>query len=95
VTGETFNGAPDHVQWVQRDGNWYQAQWVDYNFEAEHLHQLTGNMSLPWGMDDWQPIGIKDIYGIQVDNPRLPLYVPNPFGGQIFLDPKRPGVSAG
>ncbi|MET4432658.1 EspA/EspE family type VII secretion system effector [Mycolicibacterium sp. 624] len=96
VTGETFNGAPDHVQWVQRDGMWHQAQWVDYNFEAEHLRQLVGNISMPpTGLDRWQPIDIKDIYAIQVDNPRLPLYVPNPFGGQVMLDPKRPAVSAG
>lgn len=96
VTGETFNGAPDHVQWVEKGGMWYQAQWVDYNFEAEHIRQLVGNISAPpMGLNQWEPINIKDIYGIQVDNPRLPLYVPNPFGGQVFLDPKRSGVAAG
>ncbi|UNB54831.1 EspA/EspE family type VII secretion system effector [Mycolicibacterium sp. YH-1] len=55
----------------------------------------AGRRDLETGLDRWQPIDIKDIYAIQVDNPRLPLYVPNPFGGQVMLDPKRPAVSAG
>jgi len=41
VVGERFNGAPGHVRWVQRDGRWYQAKWIDYDFEAEHVRALV------------------------------------------------------
>jgi hypothetical protein len=97
MTGETFNGAPDHTRWVQRDGNWYQAKWVDYNFEAEHVYRGvsgTGFFTPNFGLGEWNPIGIKDIYRAQADNPRLTMYVPTPSGGQIVLDPKRPGLKA-
>jgi hypothetical protein len=75
VTGEHFDGEPDHVQWVERNGTWYQATWVDYSFEAEHVQQMAGKISFPWGMNDWAPVDIQDIYAKQVDNPRL-----NPYG---------------
>lgn len=97
LAGETFNGAPDHVRWVQRDGNWYQAKWVDYNFEAEHMRRGvsgTGFFTPNFGMNEWHPIDIKDIYRAQADNPRLTMYIPNPFGGQVVLDNKHPTVSA-
>jgi hypothetical protein len=95
VTGEHFDGKPDHVQWVERNGTWYQATWVDYSFEAEHVQQMAGKISIPWGMNDWAPVDIQDIYAKQVDNPRLTMYIPNPYGGQVVLDPNRPGASAG
>jgi uncharacterized protein YukE len=101
VVGEGFNGAADHVRWVQRDGKWYQATWVDYAFEAEHQYRLVphnsagGYMSPSWGAGEWSPIDIKDIYKIQVDNPRLPLYIPNPFGGAHELPVGRPVIVPG
>lgn len=104
VTGEGFNGAPDHVRWVQRDGMWYQATWIGYDLEAEHVRAMVphndaaGYPMIRWGENDWKPIDIKDIYGIQVDNPRLPLYIPNPFGGQHHLpvpSPDNPIVVSG
>lgn len=91
VTGEGFNGDPSHVRWVERDGRWFQATWVDYELEAEHVRAMVphndaaGYPMIRWGENDWKPIDIKDIYGIQVDNPRLPLYIPNPVGGQHHL----------
>lgn len=93
VTGEGFHNADGHLRWVQRDGNWYQAQWIDYDLEAEHVRQFTGNISLPVGFNDWDPIDIKEIYRLQVENPRLPLYIPSPTGGVLELDPTRPTVS--
>ena len=48
---------------------------------------------MPWGINDGDPINIRDIYKIQVDNPRLTLYVPDRHGSQLELDLKRPGVS--
>ncbi|MGE0216003.1 EspA/EspE family type VII secretion system effector [Mycolicibacterium sp.] len=94
VVGESFTNAEGHVRWVERNGMWYQAQWVDYQLEAEHVRQATGKISIPWGFNDWQPIDIKDIYRLQVDNPRLTLYIPSPTGGVLELDPNRPGTSA-
>lgn len=93
VVGEGFNNAEGHSRWVQRDGLWHQAQWVGYELEAEHVRQATGKISVPWGFNDWQPIEIKDIYRLQVENPRLTLYVPSPDGGVLKLDPMRPGAS--
>lgn len=94
VVGESFTNAEGHTRWVQRDGLWHQAQWVGHYLEAEHVRQATGKISVPWGFNNWEPIDIKDIYRIQVDNPRLPLYVPSPDGSVLELDPKRPGMSA-
>ena len=104
VTGEGFNGDPSHVRWAERDGKWYQATWLDYELEAEHVRAMVphndaaGYPMIRWGENDWKPIDIKDIYGIQVDNPRLPLYIPNPFGGQHHLpvpSPDNPIVVSG
>ncbi|QUR66006.1 hypothetical protein [Mycobacterium spongiae] len=100
LVGEGFDGASDHIRWIQRDGNWYQATWVGYDFEAEHVTALVphnsagGYMPVIRDQNHWNPIGIKDIYGIQVDNPRLPLYLPNPFGDQYELPTNRPRVVA-
>lgn len=93
VVGESFSNIDGHVQWVQRDGMWHQAQWIDYQFEAEHVRQATGKISVPWGFNDWNPIDIKDVYRIQVENPRLTMYLPTPAGGVFELDPMRPGAS--
>ncbi len=101
LVGEGFNGAPDHTRWIQRDGKWFQATWVGYDFEAEHVRALVphndgaGYPTMPWGQNEWNPINIKDIYGIQVRNPRLPLYLPNPGGGQFELPVGRPAAVAG
>lgn len=97
LTGETFNGKPDHIRWVQRDGNWYQAKWIDYNYEAEHMRRGvsgTGFFTPNFGMNEWHPIDIKDIYKAQAHNPRLTMYLPTPDGGQFVLDPKRPMATA-
>ncbi|MCV7151920.1 EspA/EspE family type VII secretion system effector [Mycolicibacterium pyrenivorans] len=93
VTGEGFSNGDGHLRWVQRDGSWHQAQWIDYDLEANHLQQLTGNVSVPLGDHSWEPIDIKDIYHLQVDNPRLTLYIPDPSGSVLELDPNRPAVS--
>lgn len=87
IVGEGFSGSPDHVQWVERNGKWYQATWVSYDFEAEHVRSMVphndaaGYMKIPIGLNEWRPMDIKDIYRIQVDNPRLSLYLPTPLGG--------------
>lgn len=93
VTGEGFSNGDGHLRWVQRDGSWHQAQWIDYDLEANHLQQLTGNVSVPLGDHSWEPIDIKGIYHLQVDNPRLTLYIPDPSGSVVELDPNRPAVS--
>ena len=101
LVGEGFNGTPDHIRWIQRDGKWFQAAWVDYNFEAEHItktqfhNRLAALPSYPKGLDDWKPMDIKDIYGLQVKNPRLSLYLPDPGGGQFDLPAGRPVAVAG
>ncbi|ORW68399.1 hypothetical protein AWC24_07940 [Mycolicibacter senuensis] len=101
VVGETFNGAPGHLRWVQRDGQWYQAKWIDYDFQAEHVRALVphndaaGYGMKPWGMNNWAPIGIKDIYRLQVDNPRLSLSLPTPLGGTFPMPAGTPSVIAG
>ena len=101
LVGEGFDGASDHVRWIQRDGNWYQATWVGYDFEAEHVTALVphngagGHMTVLGGQNAWNSIDIKDIYGLQVDNPRLPLYLPKPDGGQFEIPTDRPRVVAG
>lgn len=91
VTGEGFNGDPSHVRWVEQNGKWYQATWVDYDLERERVTALVphndggGYPTLHWGQNKWEPIDIKDVYQIQARNPRLPLYIPNPFGGQHHI----------
>ncbi|MGB0971684.1 MAG: hypothetical protein ACPGVG_12085 [Mycobacterium sp.] len=95
LVGEGFNGAPDHVRWIKSDdGGWSRATWVDYDFEAKRTGwapfqgDFGGMPSVP-AATDWYPMDIKDIYALQVRNPRLPLYLPDPGGGQVFLDPGR------
>ncbi|MCH9729624.1 MAG: hypothetical protein K0U84_08120 [Actinomycetia bacterium] len=95
LVGEGFNGAPDHVRWIKSDdGGWSRATWVDYDFEALRTVSTPGQgdfAGLPnlAGFGQWHPMDIKDIYALQVRNPRLPLYLPDPGGGQFFLDPGR------
>ncbi|WP_165612859.1 hypothetical protein [Mycolicibacter sinensis] len=101
VVGEGFNGAPGHVRWVQRDGKWYQAKWIDYDFEAEHVRALVphndaeGYGLKPWGMNKWNPIDVKDIYQLQVHNPRLSLSLPTPVGGAFQMPASTPRVVSG
>ncbi len=101
LVGEGFNGAADHVRWIQRDGTWFQATWVDYDFEAElttmfkHHNGLEGLAGLPKGRNEWNPMNIKEIYGLQVTNPRLSVYLPDPGGGQFELPAGRSVAVAG
>ncbi|MCG7608828.1 hypothetical protein BKG60_05165 [Mycobacterium syngnathidarum] len=87
VVGEGFDGAAGHAQWVQRDGNWYPATWVGYQFEAEHKYVLipqndgAGLMRPFWGAGVWAPIEPRDIGRVWATNPSLHLYIPNPYGG--------------
>jgi hypothetical protein len=103
ITGESFNGAADHVRWVQQaDGKWYQAKWIDYQFEAEHVQQLkpTGDIEAlnpgPWGQNSWKPISIQDIYGAAHRNSRLTMYLPDICGSPTVIGqgalPVIPGV---
>lgn len=98
VAGEEYDGSPQHTQWVQRDGNWYPATWVEYKFESEHIIQFTpqndnaGLTPIRLGMGDWNPTDITAIYQAQADNPGLTLYVPNPFGGTHQLSPSDPSA---
>ncbi|MBN3455061.1 EspA/EspE family type VII secretion system effector [Mycolicibacterium sp.] len=100
VVGEGYDAGPNHTRWVHRDGSWYPANWVGYDFEAEHQVVVKPNndgAGLPFGQDGagrWNPINIDDIYKIQVDNPQLPLYIPNPFGGHVYLDPNTAGATS-
>ncbi|GAB3237065.1 hypothetical protein GCM10027535_48640 [Mycolicibacterium hippocampi] len=93
VTGEGFSNDAGHVRWVQRDGAWYQAQWITHDLEAEHLFHFESKVPFTKGFNDWDPIDIKDVYRLQADNPRLTLYVPDPSGSVLELDPDRPTVS--
>lgn len=104
VTGEGFSNEPSHTKWVLQEGKWHHATWVSYDFEAEHLKAMVphndaaGYPTLPWGTNQWSPIDIKDIYAIQADNPRLPLYVPDPLGGQVTIpvpSADKPVISSG
>ncbi|WP_421841288.1 hypothetical protein [Mycobacterium sp.] len=101
LVGEGFNGASDHVRWVQRGGQWYQETWIGYEFEDEHVQQWVANNSLAggpqfqFGQNAWKPIDIKDIYQLQVENPRLPLYLPTPDGGRFDIPADRPFMSQG
>ena len=104
VTGEGYNGGADHTRWVQRDGMWHQATWIGYDLQAEHVRAMVphndgaGYPTLPWGANEWSPVNIQDIYAIQVDNPRLPLYIPDPFGRQHEIplpSAEKPAISGG
>ncbi|MGV0834026.1 EspA/EspE family type VII secretion system effector [Mycolicibacterium thermoresistibile] len=101
IAGEGFSGAPDHVQWVQRNDKWYQATWISYDFEAEHVRSMiphndaAGYMRIPLGLNEWRPIDIKEIYRTQIDNPRLTLYLPTPLGGTYELPADQPRASVG
>jgi hypothetical protein len=102
LVGEHFNGSENHVQWMQRDGKWYQAQWIDYDLQAEHITIPKGNVGLtgglpqiPIGLNDWRPMSIKDIWAAQAHNQRLTMYIPDPCGQPYVISPKTPGMSAG
>lgn len=65
------------MRWVEQNGKWYQATWVDYDLERERVTALVphndagGYRTLHWGQNKWEPIDIKDIYQSQARNPRL------------------------
>jgi hypothetical protein len=96
ITGESYNGAADHTRWVQENGQWHQAKWIDYQFQAEHTQMVkpTGDLESlnpgPWGQNSWKPISIQDIYGIANRNPRLTLYVPDICGQPTVLGADAP-----
>lgn len=58
ITGQSFDGSAEHVRWIQEDGKWYQAKWVDYQFEVERVHvaqfehNLAGIPDVPFGLND-------------------------------------------
>ncbi|MCV7200955.1 hypothetical protein B7435_17825 [Mycolicibacterium peregrinum] len=93
LMGKGFDGAPGHAQWVQQDGKWYPATWVGYDYEVEHVRQMAGQegpvggVTMRWGMGEWHPIQILDIYQAQGRNPALTMYLPNP-NGMVELSPK-------
>ena len=102
LVGEHFSGAADHVRWVQSDGKWYRAQWIDYDFQAEHVILPQGNTGLtgglpqfPIGLQEWHPISIKGIYAAQAHNPLLTMYVPDICGQPYVLSSKVPAISRG
>lgn len=98
MVGEGFNGSPEHTRWVQRDGNWYSASWVGYDFEAEHQYLLVpqndgaGLLRPAWGAGVWKPTDMAGIYQAYADNPRLPLYIPDRYGGIHEFPGKTPGA---
>ncbi|MCV7259902.1 EspA/EspE family type VII secretion system effector [Mycobacterium shimoidei] len=102
LVGEQFNGASDHVRWVQRDGMWYQAKWIDYQFEGEHLTVPKGNTGMtgglpqiPIGLNEWHPMTIQEIYAAQAQNQRLTFYLPDICGQPYVISPKTPSMTAG
>lgn len=96
LTGEHFDGSPDHVRWVQRDGSWYQAKWIDYDLQAEHITRPAYHgVELPIGLNHWQPMSIHDIYAAQAHNPRLTMYVPDSCGQPFVISSKTPSASRG
>jgi hypothetical protein len=46
-------------------------------------------------MNKWNPIGIKDIFKLQVNNPRRSLSLPTPFGGAFQMPASTPRVVSG
>jgi hypothetical protein len=101
LVGEGFNGASNHVRWVQQDAKWYQAKWIDYDYQAEHVtavvpHNSFGGLpTLPFHQNEWRPMSIKDIWAAQAHNPRLTFYLPDISGNPYVISPKTPGMSAG
>ncbi|MCG7611281.1 hypothetical protein MHN83_28300 [Mycobacterium sp. CnD-18-1] len=98
VVGEEYNGSPAHTRWIARDGTWYPATWVDYQYEAEHIIQfapqndMAGVPPIRLGLGEWNPTDITEIYQARADNPSLTMYIPNPFGGMHQLSPSDPGA---
>ncbi|MDF2826253.1 MAG: hypothetical protein K0R68_3661, partial [Mycobacterium sp.] len=102
ITGQSFDGSTEHLRWIQEDGRWYQAQWIDYQFEAEHLtmakteQDLAGLSFPPIGLHDWQPITIQEVHNAAASNSRLTLYIPDICGSPVAIgasaSPITPGV---
>ncbi|ANW65664.1 hypothetical protein BCA37_20735 [Mycobacterium sp. djl-10] len=91
ITGQSFDGSAEHVRWIQEDGRWYQAKWIDYEFEMEHVQtmkfeqDLAGLPSLPTGLNDWQPTTIQQIHEAVARNPRLTMYIPDLCGPPVVI----------
>ncbi|WP_100514318.1 hypothetical protein [Mycobacteroides abscessus] len=102
IVGRGFDGSPEHVRWVEANGQWYPARWIGYNFEAEHLTYAKSNGDFeslqlpPFGMGQWNPVSINDIYRIANNNPALTMYLPDICGPQTKVGaniaPTNPGV---
>lgn len=101
ITGQSFDGSAEHVRWIQEDGRWYQAKWVDYQFEAEHLtkvateHDVAG-LSLPAvGLGEWEPITIQEIHNAAAHNSRLTMYIPDICGPVIAIGADESPITPG
>ena len=80
---------------------WYQAKWVDYQFEAEHVRMakfeqnLEGIPTIPWGMNEWKPITIEQIHHVAAQNLRLTLYIPDLCGPPVVIGAGAPSLTPG
>lgn len=102
AVGEHFTDAPGHVRMVHENGKWYEAKWVEYEFEAEKLtyikmqEDLGGLQTPPSGNNVWAPVDMKEIYRVANNNPRLTLYLPDNCGNLTLIGadapPRNPGV---
>ncbi|CAN5718665.1 hypothetical protein BH10ACT9_BH10ACT9_43800 [soil metagenome] len=101
ITGQSFDGSAEHMRWIQEDGMWYQAKWVDYQFEAEHVRMakfeqnLEGIPTIPWGMNEWKPITIEQIHHVAAQNLRLTLYIPDLCGPPVVIGAGAPSLTPG
>ncbi|WP_157517026.1 hypothetical protein [Mycobacterium sp. MS1601] len=101
ITGQSFDGSAEHVRWIHEDGRWYQAKWVDYQFEAEHLTKVVteqdlGGLSIPAvGLGEWEPITIQEIYNAAAHNPRLTMYIPDICGPVIAIGADESPITPG
>lgn len=84
-----------------KNGRWYQANWVDYQFEAEHLTNLAteqdlAGLSLPVvGLGEWEPITIQEIHNAAAHNPRLTMYIPDICGPTIAIGADESSITPG
>ncbi|MCB9441111.1 MAG: hypothetical protein H6523_12795 [Mycolicibacterium sp.] len=96
ITGESFNPTAEHVQWVQQDGKYYMAQWIDHDLQVEHTTVFSGTGSLAGmpqpvtGLNQWSSIDIAGISGILATHPSMDLYVPGINGSSQMIGPNMP-----
>jgi hypothetical protein len=102
IVGQSFNGSPSHVRWVQgQGGKWHPAYWITYDFQAEHLlyvkmnGDLAGLQPPPFGMNQWKPVSITDIYRVAHNNPALTLYLPDICGPVTVVGDDLPSAHPG